>query len=55
MLLALGGVLLYVAFRFQWKFAVGAIISLVHDVVTKPFSVAGLVARVRELTTGVTA
>ena len=33
MLLALGGVLLYVAFRFQWKFAVGAIISLVHDVV----------------------
>jgi len=33
MLLALGGVLLYLAFRFQWKFAVGAIISLVHDVV----------------------
>ncbi|WP_282286315.1 protein translocase subunit SecF [Pseudomonas sp. PS02302] len=33
MLLALGGVLLYVAFRFQWKFAVGAIVSLVHDVV----------------------
>lgn len=33
MLLALGGVLVYVAFRFQWKFAVGAIISLVHDVV----------------------
>ena len=33
MLLALGGILVYVAFRFQWKFAVGAIISLVHDVV----------------------
>lgn len=33
MLLALGGVLLYLAFRFQWKFAVGAIISLIHDVV----------------------
>ncbi|TWI58459.1 preprotein translocase subunit SecF [Pseudomonas duriflava] len=33
MLLALGGVLLYVGFRFQWKFAVGAIISLVHDVI----------------------
>ncbi|RAU49579.1 MULTISPECIES: protein translocase subunit SecF [unclassified Pseudomonas] len=33
MLLALGGVLIYVAFRFQWKFAVGAIISLIHDVV----------------------
>ncbi|SNR82101.1 protein translocase subunit SecF [Pseudomonas segetis] len=33
MLLALGGVLLYLAFRFQWKFAVGAIVSLIHDVV----------------------
>lgn len=33
MLLALGGIMLYLAFRFQWKFAVGAIVSLVHDVV----------------------
>jgi preprotein translocase subunit SecF len=33
MLLALGGVLVYLAFRFQWKFAVGAIVSLIHDVV----------------------
>mgnify|MGYP002039254933 FL=1 len=33
MLLALGGILIYLAFRFQWKFAVGAIISLIHDVV----------------------
>lgn len=33
MLLALGGILVYVGFRFQWKFAVGAIASLVHDVV----------------------
>lgn len=33
MLLALGGVLVYLAFRFQWKFAVGAIASLIHDVV----------------------
>ncbi|GFM82233.1 protein-export membrane protein SecF [Pseudomonas cichorii] len=33
MLLALGGVLIYLAFRFQWKFAIGAIISLIHDVV----------------------
>lgn len=33
MLLALGGILVYVGFRFQWKFAVGAIVSLVHDVV----------------------
>ncbi|GAC1032388.1 protein translocase subunit SecF [Pseudomonas sp. No.21] len=33
MLLALGGVLLYLAFRFQWKFGVGAVASLVHDVI----------------------
>jgi len=33
MLLALGSVMLYVTFRFQWKFAVGAILSLIHDVV----------------------
>ena len=33
MLMALGGVLIYLAFRFQWKFAVGAIVSLIHDVV----------------------
>ena len=33
MLLALGGIMLYLAFRFQWKFVVGAVASLVHDVV----------------------
>lgn len=33
MLLALGGIMLYLAFRFQWKFGVGAIASLVHDVI----------------------
>jgi len=33
MLLALGLVMLYIAFRFQIKFAVGAVIALVHDVV----------------------
>lgn len=33
MLIALGVVALYVAFRFQYKFAVGALISLGHDVV----------------------
>ncbi|MNF29947.1 preprotein translocase subunit SecF [compost metagenome] len=33
MLLALGGILIYLAFRFQWKFAVGAIVSLIHDVI----------------------
>ena len=33
MLMELGGIMLYLAFRFQWKFAVGAIVSLVHDVI----------------------
>jgi preprotein translocase subunit SecF len=33
MLLALGGILLYLAVRFQWKFGVGAVASLAHDVI----------------------
>ncbi|MEX6501266.1 protein translocase subunit SecF [Pseudomonas zhanjiangensis] len=33
MLLALGGIMLYLAFRFQWKFSMGAIVSLIHDVI----------------------
>jgi len=33
MLLALGGILVYLAFRFQWKFGVGAVASLFHDTV----------------------
>ncbi|KIP97855.1 MULTISPECIES: protein translocase subunit SecF [Pseudomonas] len=33
MLLALGGILLYLAFRFQWKFGLGAVASLAHDVI----------------------
>ncbi|BCM20094.1 protein translocase subunit SecDF [Mesorhizobium sp. J8] len=33
MLIALVGILLYVWFRFEWQFAVGAIIATVHDVV----------------------
>jgi preprotein translocase subunit SecF len=33
MLLALGGILLYLAFRFQWKFGLGAIASLAHDTI----------------------
>jgi protein-export membrane protein, SecD/SecF family/protein-export membrane protein SecF len=33
MLMALGGILIYLAFRFQWKFGVGAIVSLIHDVI----------------------
>ena len=32
MLLAIGLVMLYVAFRFQFKFAVGAVVALAHDV-----------------------
>ena len=33
MLLAMGGILLYVSLRFQMKFAVSAIVALVHDVI----------------------
>ena len=33
MLMALAGIMIYLAFRFQWKFGVGAIVSLIHDVV----------------------
>ncbi|GMT40877.1 MAG: protein-export membrane protein SecF [bacterium] len=32
MLYALFGILAYVAFRFEWRFAVGSVIALVHDV-----------------------
>ncbi|HJP06624.1 MAG: protein translocase subunit SecF [Acidiferrobacteraceae bacterium] len=32
MLYALIGILVYVAIRFEWRFAVGAVIALVHDV-----------------------
>jgi preprotein translocase subunit SecF len=33
MVLALGLVMLYISFRFQLKFAVGAVLALVHDVI----------------------
>lgn len=33
MLYALGGILLYVTLRFQYKFALGAVAALVHDVI----------------------
>ncbi len=33
MLLALGIVMLYISFRFQFKFAVGAVVALIHDVI----------------------
>ena len=32
MLYALIGILIYVAWRFEWRFAVGAVVALVHDV-----------------------
>lgn len=32
-LLALAGIMVYLAFRFQWKFGLGAIASLAHDTV----------------------
>lgn len=33
MLVALGGILVYLGFRFQWKFGMGAIVGLMHDVI----------------------
>jgi len=44
MLYALIGILVYVAWRFEWRFALGAIIALVHDVAITIgfFSVTGL-------------
>ena len=44
LLLALGIVMLYVAFRFQVKFSVGAVIALIHDVliVLGVFALSGL-------------
>ncbi|SDM28342.1 preprotein translocase subunit SecF [Modicisalibacter muralis] len=33
MLVAMAGVALYVAIRFQYKFAIGALVALVHDVI----------------------
>lgn len=32
MLLAIAGILVYVAFRFEWRFAVASIFALIHDV-----------------------
>ncbi len=44
MLLALGLVMLYIAFRFQLKFAIGAVVALVHDVIITLgfFSITGI-------------
>lgn len=32
MLLALGGIMIYVMLRFEWRFAMGAIVATIHDV-----------------------
>jgi preprotein translocase subunit SecF len=32
LLLAVAGILIYVAFRFEWRFAVASVVALVHDV-----------------------
>lgn len=44
MLMALGLVMLYIAFRFQMKFAVGAVVALIHDVIVTLgfFSISGM-------------
>ena len=44
MLLALGLVMLYIAFRFQFKFSIGAVAALAHDaiIVLGVFSILGL-------------
>ena len=33
-ILAIGGILVYIWFRFEWQFGVGAIVALTHDVLT---------------------
>ena len=44
MLLALAAMLVYIWFRFEWQFGVGAVIALMHDVILTigVFSVLGL-------------
>ena len=44
MLYALLGILIYVSWRFEWRFAIGAVAALVHDVLitVSVFSVLGL-------------
>ncbi len=32
--MAIGAILIYIWFRFEWQFGVGAVIALIHDVVT---------------------
>ncbi|QIB64639.1 protein translocase subunit SecF [Kineobactrum salinum] len=44
MLLALGLIMIYIAFRFQFKFALSAVVALIHDVIITLgfFSISGL-------------
>ncbi|MFC1664328.1 protein translocase subunit SecF [Pseudomonadota bacterium] len=44
MIYALIGILIYVAWRFEWRFAVGSVVALVHDVIITVgiFSLLGL-------------
>lgn len=44
MIYALIGILIYVAWRFEWRFAVGSVVALIHDVIITVgvFSVLGL-------------
>ncbi len=44
MLCGLLGILIYVSWRFEWRFAIGAVVALVHDVLITVgvFSVLGL-------------
>ena len=44
MLLALGGILIYIALRFEFRFSLGSIIALLHDVVLTVgfFSITGI-------------
>jgi len=44
MLLALAGILIYIALRFEFRFAVGSIVALVHDVILTIgfFSITGI-------------
>jgi preprotein translocase subunit SecF len=44
MIIALGGILIYVSIRFQWKYALGAVGALFHDVLVTIgfFSILGL-------------
>ena len=43
-LMALVGILIYVAMRFEWRFSVGAVVSLLHDVIITLglFSITGM-------------